>query len=286
MQEAQIVGDLLFPADQEASCAVDPGVGSLDDPASRFSATACRPGGVFAFARNVGDVVPSFGSTPDGFGVVAFVGAEMLFLARRGTRTPHRNAGQRFLDQFLIMHISAGNSHANRHASPVGEHRTLDAQLAPIGRVFPGFFPHPAALWSSPHPNSATATRCLAGSRIPPVPRAIVSRTRLLAPTLENTHESHCKSRTGRAWPSTGSQYAARRKFRSPHLAAAIADAHHYNSVCNLGATARSVPTANRKSGETLTHNTRPLAMPPGNLKTIKSQDAQSMPVVICTVFG
>ena len=54
MQEAQVVGDFLFPADQEESRAVDPRMGSFDDPTPRFSAAACRPGGVFAFARNVG----------------------------------------------------------------------------------------------------------------------------------------------------------------------------------------------------------------------------------------
>src|SRR6187401_436778 len=188
MQESQIVSDLLFPADQQASCAVDPRVRSLDDPSSRLAAAACRAGCVFAFAGNVTDVAPSFGRTPDGLGVVAFVSAEMLFLARRGVRTAERNAGQCFMNQLLIVHISAGNGHANRHASPVGEHRTLDPKFAPIGRVFPGFFPHPAAPWSSPRPNSAIATQCLAGSRTPPAPRATVSQKCLLAPTLESTH--------------------------------------------------------------------------------------------------
>ena len=48
------------------------------------------------------------------------------------------------------MYIGTRNSEANRHATSVGENRPLGAQLTTIGRVFPGFFPRPAAPWLCP----------------------------------------------------------------------------------------------------------------------------------------
>jgi hypothetical protein len=60
--------------------------------------------------------------------------------------------------------------------------------------------------------------------------------------------------------PSTDTRYATHTKYPSPRFARATVDAHLYNSVCNLEAAARCAPREHRKSGETLTHNRRPLA--------------------------
>ena len=47
MQEAEVVGDFLFPADQQSPGSVHPGVGALDLPAASFS-TAMMPRNWFA----------------------------------------------------------------------------------------------------------------------------------------------------------------------------------------------------------------------------------------------
>jgi hypothetical protein len=43
----------------------------------------------------------------------------------------------------LVMHIGTVDRQAQRNAATIGQHRPLDAQLTPIRRVFPGFFPRP-----------------------------------------------------------------------------------------------------------------------------------------------
>src|SRR5690606_16815839 len=107
-------------------------------------------------------------------------------------RTTHGNTCERFLNQLLVMHIGAADSNADRHTRPFGQHRPLDTQLAPVGRVVPSFFPRPAATWSSPRPDFATATGCQSTRRILSRPYAIVSRTRHLRPTPESNCEWRC----------------------------------------------------------------------------------------------
>lgn len=57
MQEAKIVADFLFPPDQQSARAIRPRVGSLDDPAPRFSVPALGDRGFFTLPWNVSDVV-------------------------------------------------------------------------------------------------------------------------------------------------------------------------------------------------------------------------------------
>src|SRR5262245_4387229 len=150
MQESQVVGSFLFPANQQAAGAVRPGVSAFDEPAARPTATTLRNRRTFSFLGNVNRVACTTHCMTHRFGIVAFVRTEMLFVARRRLWAPHGNVLNRFSDQLLIMHIRAGDSDPNRHASPLRQHRALDPQLATICRVFPGFFPHPVAPWSSP----------------------------------------------------------------------------------------------------------------------------------------
>src|SRR5690242_12139698 len=97
---------------------------------------------------------------------VAFVETEMLRFARRGIGTWDGDCIQRFGDKLLVRHIGAFDGDGQRHATAIDERRAFDSQLASIGRVFPGFFPHRAVTWSSRRPYSATSNRSLAGRRI------------------------------------------------------------------------------------------------------------------------
>ena len=236
MQESQIVSDLLFPADQQAARAVRPGVGAFHDPAARPTATTLRNRGTFAFLGDVDRVSSTTRCLAHRFGIVTFVRTEMLFLARRRLWAPHGNVLNRFSNQLLIMHIRAGDSDANGHASPLRQHRALDPQLATIRRVSPGFFPHPVAPWSSPRPNSATASRSLSARRTLPEPAAIAPRTPPIEPTLESTRGWRCLNRIALALLSTDSQSAIHRKFPSRYYAEANVVGRLCNFFCKLGA--------------------------------------------------
>jgi hypothetical protein len=135
----------------------------------------------------------------------------------------------------------------------IDQHRTFDAQLATIGRVFPGFFPHPAATWSSPRPNIAIPSRCPAGHRIPPERSARAWQTAPAQPTPENTHEPRCPSRTRAAGLSTDSRSVAHKRFRWPPAAKRVAGDLPYGSSCNAATTVPDAPRVRRESGETLT---------------------------------
>ena len=261
-------------------------MGSLDDPTPRSSAATRWPGRGFASLGNVDEVTSSPGGATHRLGVIAFVRAEMLPFARRRCGTADGYASQSFMNQLLIMHVGAGDRHADRHASPIGEHRTLDAEFAAIGGVFPGFFPHPAAPWSAPRPNFATASRCLAGRRTPARPVATAFRTPPDAPTLESRRGGRCPSRTRAASPSTDTRCAGHREFHTRPSAGGVADAHLYHWVCNLGATARCAPTAHRESGETLTRHIGTLAHLRAKRRETHSLTARRVPVVMRTVFG
>ena len=136
MQEPQIVGDFLFPAYQQASGAIGPGMRPFNDPASGLAIAMLSRRGVVVLFGNVRDVTPSASSLANRFGIVPLVRTKMLLLPRRRLRAAERNAGQSLLHQGLIMRIGAIHRCADRHASTVGQHRSLHPQLAAIGRVF------------------------------------------------------------------------------------------------------------------------------------------------------
>lgn len=214
MQEAQVVGSFLFPADQQPACAIDPGVSALDDPASRFAVSSLGGGTVLALFGNVNDVAASSTRLSHRLGIVSFVPAKMLPFARRGLWTPHRNVFQRGVNQFLVMHICAGNGDANRHTCSVGQYRAFDPQFATVGRVFPGFFPRPVAPWSWSHRHSANSNRYDAGGRTAVAFAATLCQTRPVVSTPGSSDALCCRSHTRVATPSTDNPCEARRRCR------------------------------------------------------------------------
>ncbi len=274
MQEAHVICDFLFPAGQEPPRPVDPGVRALHFPATGFPLTTLRLRFLSAFGRDVGYVTTPAHFTFNGLASVSFVQAKMLWFSRRGFRTWNRNIIERGRQQFLVMHIGAVDRGSKRDATTVDQHRAFDAELATIGRVFPGFFPHPAAICSSPHPHSATSSRSPSGHRILPRPRATVHRTHQAQPTPGSRRGSRFPSRTRSASPSTGTRSSRHTESHPRHSAKATADARLCNSDCKLGAKDQSVAREHRKPGETLTRNQRPLAHLHAKLRTLplKSQ--------------
>src|ERR1700681_1866036 len=258
MQEAEVVGDFLFPADQQPPGSVDPRVRALDLPAASFAA-ALLPRDWFAVfrghMRNV-TALPHF--VFDRPADVALVEAKMLRLTGRGLGPRNGNAIERRREKLLVMHIGAIHGRRQRHATPVDKHRSLDAQLGAIGRVFPGFFPHPAAIWSSPRPHSATSNRCRVARHTHRAPAATARQTRRATPTLESRRGSRCPTQTGWASPSTGNLSTARTRCRPRRFAWAAAADRLYNCNCKSGVPGRSAPTGPRESGETLTQDRRP----------------------------
>jgi hypothetical protein len=112
----------------------------------------------------------------------------------------------------LVMRIGAGNRHAQRHAATIGQHRPFHTQLAPIRRVWAGFFPRPREPWWSSRPDFATSIGFLAGRHTAAADTSRACGTRGVAPIPESSGATNCRSRTLGELLSIGSRFAERRK--------------------------------------------------------------------------
>src|SRR5450432_81811 len=129
MQEAEVVGNFLFPADQQPPGSVDPRVRALDFPAASFSA-AMMPRNLFATVRgDMRNVTALAHLLFNRLADVSLVEAKMLPSVRCGLGPRDRNAIERRCEQLLVMHIGTIHGCRQRHATPVDEDRSLDAQL-------------------------------------------------------------------------------------------------------------------------------------------------------------
>lgn len=120
MQEAQIIGDFLIPTNQQTPGAVGPGMRSFDNPAAGLAIPMLSWRRIAALPRDVSEIAALLGSPTHRFGVVSFIGAQVLPFARRRAWAANGDVLQRLLDQLLVMHIGAGNGDANRDARRVG----------------------------------------------------------------------------------------------------------------------------------------------------------------------
>jgi hypothetical protein len=218
MNESQIVNDFFLPSHEQSSRAIGPTVDALDDPAS--CAAAFATGGPLAVAwRQVESVSATCDDSLDRRPAISLIQAKVWLAASVRVGAGQRDGGQRFSNEFLIVSVRAGNCDTQRHASTIGEDRTLDPQFATIGRIFAGLFPPRGAPWSWPRPSSASSNRCLCVGRISSSRPSITAATRLAEPTLENNDARCWHCRTLGAGPSTGNLYATRKRFRWPQHA-------------------------------------------------------------------
>src|SRR5215203_4755001 len=262
MQEGQVVRDLLLPADQKAPRAIEPRMGAFDFPATRLT-TAMRGLGSFVdLAGDVRRVAPLTNLAIDRLACVSFVETEILRCLRSWLRALDGDSIQGFGDKLLVRHIGAIDGDGQGDATAIDQCRALHAQFAAIGRVFAGFFPHPAAIWSSPRPYFATSSRSPSTRRTRPKRIPTTPGTRPIQPTLGSSRESRCPTRTAWASPSIGNRWLAHTRCRLPRFASVSAGVHPWGSACKWEGTDRCVPKARRKSRETLTMSCRPYAPP------------------------
>src|SRR5882672_2307487 len=159
MKEAQIVGDFLFPPNQQTAGSIEPGMRPFYFPTTGSTLAMRSPRRLVPFGRNMHPIATAADHAFNRLAHVSFIQTQMLRLARRGRWPIHWDVVESALDQLLIVGVGAIDRRPQRHTAAIDQHRTLHAQLASIGRVFPGFFPLPAATCSSPRPSSATPSR-------------------------------------------------------------------------------------------------------------------------------
>src|SRR5205809_1034499 len=105
MQEADVVGDLLFPADQKTSRPIEPRKSALDFPAARFATSTFGFWLLPFLGGKVRGVTPAANQALNGLAHIAFVETEMLRFLLSGTWAMDGNTVDGFFNEFLIMHI-------------------------------------------------------------------------------------------------------------------------------------------------------------------------------------
>src|SRR5579885_152963 len=76
--------------------------------------------------------------------------------------------------QFHIMPVGPFHHQAKRDAMSLRQQAALDAGLAPVGGIAPGFFPRPEVPWSAPRPSRASPIRYRATHQTVPPQLAII----------------------------------------------------------------------------------------------------------------
>jgi hypothetical protein len=193
---------------------------------------------------DVPSIVATLQSASEVGGVVRFVGAQMLRSPRDWLRTMDRHAVERRHRQLEVVAVRRSDRQPQHDAANIGEHRPLHAQLAAIGRIWPGFFPLPAELSSLSCRASAIASRCLCDDHIRPNPVSTTCETLHACTTLESNDADCCRSRTLLTRPSMGSRSASQSRCHQRHVAGRAADAHLSGTPAVLATTCSTVAKA------------------------------------------
>jgi hypothetical protein len=212
MEHRLVVDRLFLPADQDPPKAVHPRGDTLNHPAP--SPTTAGPfGNLFLSTRlDVQSVKATAGFPPKNSGIIPLVTAQMLRMTRCGTGAMDSQMAQRRMKEFLVMHIGAGYGDAQGHAPTIGQHRTFDAQLAPIRGISPGFFPRPRVPWWWIRRDFAMPTGCPGVHRTVATNTSKACGTHGVASTPESSRARYCQVRTLAARLSIGSRFARYRK--------------------------------------------------------------------------
>ena len=213
MQKGDVVGGRLVPTDQYPPEAVQPTVSAFHHPAAGFEASFLLDGlGLFAPAADVRREAELVQGAAHLTKVVALIQAHTLGGLRTGYGSRHWQTVHRGPHQLHVVAVGSVHCQSHRNTLSFGQQAALDPALTPVGGIGPGFSPRPGALWSVPHPCSASSSPDLAIRRSVPVPSAIVPGIPRRPPIPGSANERWSRSRCPwRPTLSTGSRYAARR---------------------------------------------------------------------------
>src|SRR5450755_3818887 len=152
MQEGLIGEIQLLPANQQTPRAVEPGVQTFHDPATRllrgFQIAArhrfwllCQPdmcSSVVLIGTNMRHMLMRPHRFIHDLVIIASVQAEMLWLFLGGSRACNHDALQGSLNQLHVIAVGTSNHHSQRHATSVTQLAAFGSPLAAIGGIGAG----------------------------------------------------------------------------------------------------------------------------------------------------
>ncbi len=127
VEQGEVVGGLLVPADQDASEAVEPRVRAFHHPAPRPGPGAALGPGLLAARAQVQGEAELLGEGARLVVVEALVEAEMLRAAARRLGPCDRHRLDGMAHQLVVIAVRPVDHRPERDAAPVGEQRSLDS---------------------------------------------------------------------------------------------------------------------------------------------------------------
>src|SRR5262245_20396016 len=217
MQHRNVGVSPLLPAHKDATEAIQPTVGPFNDPASSFAAGGALD---LYWVNTASTDVPREAELVDDavdLGVVvALVQAEMLGALACRLLPFDRYAFDRLTRELEVRHVRAGDGEANRNASSIRQHAALGSPLGAVRWMWSGFFPLQAALSTSRHPSTASASSRQQSARSLPANTPMLARKRQPRSTRRNAgapmNWNRCPLHSAH---STGSPFAARTELHS-----------------------------------------------------------------------
>ncbi len=180
MQHGRVIFRFLLPSNQNATVSIHPTVCAFSHPAASLEthrtseqlrlltarANMCRK---LEFLRKLSHFVV----------VIPLVQTQVLRPVQRRSRSCHGNAFDRLSRKLEVVHVRSRHGQSYWNTVRLGEQASLGAGFGSIRRVRPGFFPRPAAPWSSLRPCSARTsstpsvrrTRSIRLARVSRIPR-------------------------------------------------------------------------------------------------------------------
>ena len=200
---------------QDAAKPVHPAMCSLYDPASRFETSLMFNRLCFFAARaNMSRIAKFFHQVSYLTRIIPFIKTHALFFSLSRLWPFYWNTFYRRLCQFAIMSICSVNRQATRDSGTVGQQTAFNAFFGPVRRVWAGFFPRPAGLWSWRHPSIATTSQSLSTHHNRPELWPTVSEKSQLLPISEIVSAPCCWNQYRfRSMHSIGSRFAIRKIF-------------------------------------------------------------------------
>lgn len=264
LQHRQIRVRALFPADQQASIAVEPAMRPFDDPASRPSA--------FTLGLALVSAATNPRHHPDLPDMLVNPAADIAPIqaqprARRRRRLGDNDPLQRLFQQHTVVPMRAIDDHCQRQAVTISKQAALDAPFAAVGRVGADFFPRPTGPSSSFRRAPANPSRSSQAPRTPAGHRARSARRRphrstretVGGPTNANTTRWHRARPTASPYEATAGLHPSR-----PDPGCAVGDSPADGGWA-AGSTVPSVPTSHRSSASRHRVGSHRLALRTGN---------------------
>ena len=176
MQHTRVILRFLLPTNQNATVSIHPTVSPFGHPA-----TSLEPRGTPDQLRLITSRAnmrrePEFLREVTHFVVVIpLVQTQVLRPVQRRSGSFHGNAFERLSRKLEVVDVRARHGQSHRNTVRLGEQTSLGAGFGSIRRVRAGFFPRPAAPWSSLRPCSAKTSSTPSVRRTRSIRLAIVS---------------------------------------------------------------------------------------------------------------